>query len=52
MLLSGAIWTAVGVVIFAWGPSAMQSAETMGVTGSLHTEGAYIYSQYFTKPLS
>jgi protein-S-isoprenylcysteine O-methyltransferase Ste14 len=44
-LFLGALWTAIGVGIFSRGTTAMQSAETMGVTGALHTEGAYAYSR-------
>ncbi|SEO20325.1 Protein-S-isoprenylcysteine O-methyltransferase Ste14 [Halogranum amylolyticum] len=44
-LIIGAIWTAIGIGIFVRGTSAMQSAETMGVTGALHTEGPYAYSR-------
>lgn len=35
----------VGTVVFVWAGQTMRSAETMGVTGDLYTDGPYAYSR-------
>lgn len=41
----GLVLTLLGVVVFTRGTKAMQSEETMGVTGELHTDGPYALSR-------
>lgn len=35
----------LGTAVFAWGARTMRSAETMGVTGELYTDGPYAYTR-------
>lgn len=44
-LIGGIVLVVIGTAIFLRSASAMKSAETMGVTGNLYTEGPYAYSR-------
>ncbi|MFB6196019.1 MAG: isoprenylcysteine carboxylmethyltransferase family protein [Haloplanus sp.] len=44
-LVGGAALALLGTVVFAWGVRTMRSAETMGVTGDLYTDGPYAYTR-------
>jgi protein-S-isoprenylcysteine O-methyltransferase Ste14 len=41
----GLLAAILGTAIFVWGARTMQSAETMGVTGDLYTDGPYAYTR-------
>jgi protein-S-isoprenylcysteine O-methyltransferase Ste14 len=41
----GLVAALLGTAVFVWGTRAMDSAETMGVTGDLYTDGPYAYSR-------
>ena len=41
----GLVAALLGTAVFVWGARAMDSAETMGVTGDLYTDGPYAYSR-------
>ncbi|AXG07308.1 isoprenylcysteine carboxylmethyltransferase family protein [Haloplanus rubicundus] len=41
----GLVAALLGTAVFVWGARAMDSAETMGVTGDLYTGGPYAYSR-------
>jgi protein-S-isoprenylcysteine O-methyltransferase Ste14 len=43
--LVGVVLAVLGTVAFAWGARTMRSAETMGVTGDLYTDGPYAYTR-------
>ncbi|WP_248895545.1 methyltransferase family protein [Haloplanus halobius] len=43
--LAGVGLTVLGTALFAWGARTMRSAETMGVTGNLYTDGPYAYTR-------
>jgi len=41
----GVVLALLGTAVFAWGARTMRSAETMGVTGELYTDGPYAYTR-------
>ena len=41
----GLVLAPLGTAVFVWGARTMQSAETMGVTGDLYTDGPYGYTR-------
>jgi protein-S-isoprenylcysteine O-methyltransferase Ste14 len=41
----GLLAAILGTAVFVWGARTMQSAETMGVTGELYTDGPYAYTR-------
>jgi len=41
----GVAGTLLGTAVFVWGARTMRSAETMGVTGELYTDGPYAYTR-------
>lgn len=41
----GVVLALLGTAVFVWGARTMQSAETMGVTGELYTDGPYAYTR-------
>jgi protein-S-isoprenylcysteine O-methyltransferase Ste14 len=43
--LAGVALAVLGTAVFAWGARTMRSAETMGVTGDLYTDGPYAYTR-------
>jgi protein-S-isoprenylcysteine O-methyltransferase Ste14 len=43
--LGGGGLALLGTGLFVWGARTMRSAETMGVTGDLHTDGPYAYTR-------
>ncbi|SDZ80115.1 Protein-S-isoprenylcysteine O-methyltransferase Ste14 [Haloplanus vescus] len=43
--LLGVVAALVGTAVFAWGTRTMRAAETMGVTGTLYTDGPYAYTR-------
>ncbi|MFC6988622.1 methyltransferase family protein [Haloplanus sp. GCM10025708] len=44
-LAGGGVLVCLGTAVFVWGARTMRSAETMGVTGDLYTEGPYAYTR-------
>jgi protein-S-isoprenylcysteine O-methyltransferase Ste14 len=45
VLACGLVLAVLGTVVFVWGGRTMRSAETMGVTGDLYTDGPYAYTR-------
>ncbi|MFB6101088.1 MAG: isoprenylcysteine carboxylmethyltransferase family protein [Haloplanus sp.] len=43
--VAGVGFAVCGTALFVWGARTMQSAETMGVTGDLYTDGPYAYTR-------
>ncbi|WP_435067027.1 methyltransferase family protein [Haloplanus sp. C73] len=43
--VGGVALALLGTAVFVWGARAMRSAETMGVTGELYTDGPYAYTR-------
>ncbi|WP_280536333.1 isoprenylcysteine carboxylmethyltransferase family protein [Halopenitus sp. POP-27] len=43
--VTGGVLALCGTAIFVWGARTMRSAETMGVTGDLYTDGPYGYTR-------
>ncbi|AZH25775.1 methyltransferase family protein [Haloplanus aerogenes] len=43
--VAGVAAALLGTAVFLWGARTMQSAETMGVTGDLYTDGPYAYTR-------
>lgn len=44
-VVAGAVLAAVGTAVFVWAARTMRSAEAMGVTGDLYTDGPYAYTR-------
>ncbi|WP_251330543.1 methyltransferase family protein [Haloplanus pelagicus] len=42
---AGGVLALLGTAVFVWGARTMRSAETMGVTGALYTDGPYAYTR-------
>jgi len=43
--IAGVVLALLGTAVFVWGARTMRSAETMGVTGDLYTDGPYAYTR-------